>query len=147
MLTWVNDLVTRKDPMICIYCPGDTKVTNSRAQRGGKAIWRRRHCTVCGTIFTTNEVPDLNATIRVQKQNEELEPFSRDVLFYSIAASCGHRKQSALTDAAALTDTVITLLLSERSALITTDDLRTMVLLTLERFDKAAASYYRAYFI
>lgn len=133
--------------MVCIYCPGTTQVTNSRKQRSGKTVWRRRHCQLCDTIFTTIEQPDLTASIRVETSTKELVPFSRDVLFYSIAASCGHRKQSALSDAAALTDTVINLMLAHQKALVTTNMLQETVFATLQRFDIAAATYYQAYFM
>lgn len=132
--------------MICIYCKGDTAVTNSRKQRGGQSIWRRRHCTACGTIFTSIEQADLSASIRIETSRQELVPFSRDTLFYSIAASCGHRKQSALTDASSLTDTVIHKLLLLHTPLISSATISSTAAQVLKNFDQAAYTYYLAYY-
>lgn len=131
--------------MHCIYCKGPTSVTNSRKQRGGQSIWRRRLCGKCGATFTTIESTDLASSLMVETKKGELLPFSRDILFFSIATSCGHRK-NAISEAAALADTVITKLLAQEQAIITTGSLISTTQDTLQHFDAVAATYYKAYF-
>jgi transcriptional repressor NrdR len=41
--------------MICRYCDGHTKVTDTRKQGKGDLIKRRRACYSCGKRFTTYE--------------------------------------------------------------------------------------------
>jgi transcriptional repressor NrdR len=130
--------------MVCIYCGGGTKVTNSRPQKRMNAIWRRRQCLRCGAIFTTTEAADLLRSWRIQKKSV-LEPFSRDNLFVSIYDSLKHRK-TALEDASGLTDTVINKCLEHvANATLDRDDLVTVAAQTLKHFDKAAASHYTAF--
>lgn len=132
--------------MVCIYCQGHTSVTNSRKQRGGQAIWRRRLCGNCGAIFTTSESADLSASLMIEKHGGALIPFSRDSLFFSIASSCGHRKVSAATDASELTNTIVQKLLKQKLAIIPADTIKKISVETLERFDPIASTYYKAYF-
>jgi len=131
--------------MKCIYCGGKTKVNNSRSQRSGLATWRRRECKACGAIFTTTESADLEAAVRVETKNGDIMPFQRDKLFYSLVLSCGHRK-SSVDDSSALADTIIHKLLQQNTAVVTTAEIKTVTLQTLQNFDAAAATYYQAYF-
>lgn len=132
--------------MVCIYCSAPTHVTNSRLQKRANQTWRRRHCKACGSNFTTHEVADLGSTIVVARGNtEQLQPFSRDLLFVSIYESTKHRPD-ALDDASALTQTII----AQLSALATNGKLDRDVIVAvstavLERFDKVAATMYAAY--
>ena len=133
--------------MNCIYCEERTSVVNSRHQRRNNNIWRRRHCPKCNAVFTSIEAADLSYSVsyRPAPTSNTVEPFSREKLFISIYESCKHR-ETALEDAIALTDTVLTKLkpyfkqiIIEREFIIKT------TLATLERFDKATATHYRAY--
>lgn len=81
----------------------------------------------------------------IETKKGELLPFSRDILFFSIATSCGHRK-NAIPEASALTDTIVTKLLTQGQAIITTESLVSATHDTLQHFDAVAATYYRAYF-
>ena len=133
--------------MVCLYCGGATQVTNSRSQRRSNTTWRRRSCTVCEATITTQEAPDLATAIVVvdSKRTNAFQPFSRDKLFISIYESCKHRK-SAQKDATALTETILGRLyplITEGS--ITRSDIFDTTADILTRFDKAAASHYRAY--
>src|ERR1039458_7397730 len=93
--------------MVCIYCRSKTQVTNSRHLIRSNGTWRRRTCTKCSALFTTNEIAQYNMLWAVRDPlSGNLEPFERDKLFLSVHDSCGHRK-SAISDAAGLTDTVI----------------------------------------
>lgn len=81
----------------------------------------------------------------VSKPTQPLEAFSRDKLFISIYDSLRHRK-SALSDAEALTVTIITKLRGVlQNGVLNSDQLITVTNETLENFDKTAATVYRAY--
>ncbi len=107
-------------------------------------MWRRRTCVSCGTTFTSLEGVDLHGSITVKSQGQ-LQAFQRDKLFMSIFDSLKHRK-TALEDATALTDTVISRLypymqevtLEKRVIIETTVE-------SLQRFDKVAATHYEAF--
>jgi transcriptional regulator NrdR family protein len=108
-------------------------------------VWRRRLCTKCGAIFTTNESVDLSTSLAVRAANGPVSPFSRDKLFVSILRAVGHR-QTPLDDASALTATIISKLLhSTTDAAIEPTQIRDMALETLRRFDTAASVQYQAY--
>lgn len=133
--------------MVCVYCGSATKVTNSRRQRQGHAIWRRRQCLSCNAIFTSREQADLAESLRVQSSHDQkkLAPFRRDLLFVHLYESCKHRP-TALGDAASLTQTVIDKLLSDSSSgVISTQQITAITLQTLKHFDAAAATFYAAY--
>jgi transcriptional repressor NrdR len=130
--------------MVCIYCGGETKVTNSRSQKRANATWRRRECLDCGAVVTTLEKIDLETAVSVLAERHS-EPFSRDKLLISIFESCKHRKDAHKV-APGLTDTV----LKQLEPLISGGALDVEQIITttstiLERFDEVAAVYYRAY--
>ena len=130
--------------MVCIYCGGKTQVTNSRLQKRANHIWRRRKCTACASVITTSEVPELAASIMVQNKTG-LEPFSRDKFFLSIHESCKHRK-TALSDAQALTETVISQVLPNLAdGIVPAEILRRTASQVLGNFDRAAQTHYSAF--
>ncbi len=130
--------------MVCIYCQSKTQVTNSRPQKRSNSIWRRRQCQSCEAIFTSIEIADLSASIVVSKE-KSLEAFSRDKLLLSIHGSLKHRK-TAPSDATALTDTIISQTVPHiTDATIKADVLAKISYQTLDRFDKAAATHYKAF--
>jgi len=131
--------------MVCLYCGGATHVANSRLQKQANAVWRRRQCEQCGLVFTTQEAAALNSGLRVRGADNVLRPFSRDHLFASIYESCKHRPQ-AVSDAGALTQTVITKLLGAQSdGLLKREHIVAVAREVLQRFDPAAAIIYAAY--
>ncbi len=130
--------------MVCIYCSNETRVTNSRHQKRTNGVWRRRTCVVCGTTFTTREEIDLTGSITVKSQ-KQLEAFQRDKLFMSIFDSLRHRK-TALEDATALTDTIISRLYPfMKDVIIDRTHIIEVTLQSLRQFDKAAATHYEAF--
>lgn len=130
--------------MVCIYCGAATRVVNSRLQKRSNNIWRRRVCEVCAATFTTHEKPNLVTSFMVSSSHStKLQPFLRDKLFLSIYDSCRHRK-TALQDAAELTETVIATLQFPANHGISTTDIAMTTLAVLERFDKVAATLYKA---
>lgn len=130
--------------MVCIYCKGKTSVANSRPQKRTNSIWRRRSCTVCGSVFTSLESVDLAGSIIVRR-NKGVEPFSRDKLLLSVYDSLRHRK-TAITDAEGLLNTILSKLYAQlTTAVIDRDDIVRITSTVLGRFDKAAATHYSAF--
>lgn len=131
--------------MVCIYCLASTRVVNSRLQKQNNHIWRRRKCLKCGSLFTTNERPDLGSTFTVEKAPGRVEPFSRDKLFVSILESCRHRTR-AISDATGLTQVVINQVLGQqKNGLIKIEDVTRLAHQAVERFDPTAGTVYAAY--
>ncbi len=131
--------------MVCIYCGSNTGVVNSRRQNKQNTTWRRRKCKSCGALFTSRESLDLAASLMVTDTTSHLEPFWRDKLLISLYDSLKHRK-TATQDASALCDTVCGLVLARvQHAKLSTDQINTLVLEVLQRFDNAAATHYQAF--
>ncbi len=131
--------------MVCLYCGGKTRITNSRPQKRSLSTWRRHNCLSCRATFTTQERVDLALSVTFIGQNGKVSPFSRETLLQSLYESLKHRPH-ALTDAFDLTDTVINKLLPRVShGSLKRDNLVKTAHQVLQRFDKAAAVQYRAY--
>jgi transcriptional repressor NrdR len=130
--------------MVCIYCRHETQVVNSRHQKKANQVWRRRRCVECSAVFSTLEAPDTTQALRVMKSTG-LEPFSRDNLLLSIYDSLKHRK-TAMSDATALTSTVIIQLFPLiKQAVVDREEIVQVTSEVLRRFDKVAATHYRAF--
>ncbi len=66
--------------MQCPKCRfSDTKVVDSRPEKGGRAIRRRRLCEHCGFRFTTNERREIPRLV-VKKRDGSTEDFSLEKL-------------------------------------------------------------------
>jgi len=131
--------------MVCIYCGNETQVVNSRPQKRLNQIWRRRQCSGCGAVFTTEESAHLSTSLAVRRQNGPVSPFSRDKLFLSLLKALGHRT-TPVEDAGALTATIVAQLLQNTpKATIDPSDIAKTALGALQRFDTAAAVQYQAY--
>lgn len=128
--------------MVCIYCGGKSHVTNSRFQKRANSVWRRRECLVCGAIWTSVEASESRSAYRVSKDNSILE-LQTETLLISLYEALRHRK-SAVTDAAALRDTILQQLLARNQAIIPTSEIKITALQVLGRFDKTAAAVYKA---
>ncbi len=128
--------------MVCIYCGGDTKVTNSRLQKRLNSVWRRRTCLECGATWTSIEAPESRSAFRVL-QGESMHEFVPEILMISLYEALRHRK-TAVTDAAALTQTVISLLYKKRLAALPADEIKKTAQAVLQRFDPTAAAVYKA---
>ena len=77
--------------MQCPNCHnGDTKVIDSRPERDGRSIRRRRECETCEFRFSTAERLT-GGNLQIIKQNGSKEPFDFDKLRRSIAIACGKR--------------------------------------------------------
>jgi transcriptional regulator NrdR family protein len=131
--------------MVCVHCGHATGVINSRGLARTNRVWRRRRCHHCQAVFTTLETTDYSSTWLVRGVSGRLEPFLRDKLYLSLHASCRHR-QTVVSDAAALTDTVIKKLLTQaRDGVIERAVIIRAVQVALNRFDKAASVQYQAF--
>lgn len=70
--------------MRCPFCGSDeTQVKDSRPTDDSSAIRRRRHCSACGSRFTTFERVQLRDLVVVKKSGARV-PFDRDKLARSI---------------------------------------------------------------
>lgn len=129
--------------MVCIYCGEKTQTVNSRGNSKGHQVWRRRKCTNCNAVFTTDEQADLGLAIRV-KTESSLQPFLYEKLYSDVYDSLTHRK-TAYTDAKGLTATIISKLIPCKSGVLETKEIKEAVFSVLNRFDKAAATHYQAH--
>jgi len=81
-----------------VRCPDcdatDNRVVDTRASRGGRAVRRRRECTVCGKRFTTYEYVE-ERPIQVLKRSGNVEDFDRAKLLGSVRTACAKRPVSA----------------------------------------------------
>jgi len=138
--------------MVCTFCDSETQVINSRHQKRTNSVWRRRKCTVCEQVFSTSEQVDYEKSWVVQytgakgSQPGQPQPFIWDKLLMSIYASLGHRP-TALPDALGLTKTIVGTLgkLVGQDGGLQSAAIATISVDTLQRFDKVAATMYRAY--
>ncbi len=81
--------------MRCPECDAtDNRVVDTRASRGGRAVRRRRECTVCGARFTTYEYIE-ERPIQVLKRSGSVEDFDRGKLLASVKVACAKRPVSA----------------------------------------------------
>jgi transcriptional repressor NrdR len=120
-------------------------VVNSRPQRRSNQVWRRRQCQECGATFTTEERPQYGLVWQVRGPASALRPFSRPKLFLSLYKSCEHRG-SALSDAESLTETVIARLSPlVQDGTLDRRDIRRVIMVALNRFDKTASVHYQAF--
>lgn len=88
------------------------------------------------------------ASVVYAPREDQLEPFSRDLLLTSVYESCKHRPDAALV-AGPLTDTIVQRLLATAAApsVIEQKHLAEEVLRVLGHFDRYAARHYEAYFM
>lgn len=81
----------------------------------------------------------------MRKPQASVEPFSRDKLLLSVYDSLRHRK-TALEDAVGLYRTIVSKLLPQiEKAAVESTVIQEVTFSVLKRFDKAAATHYRAY--
>jgi transcriptional regulator NrdR family protein len=136
--------------MVCIYCGGASRVSNSRSQKKLNRVWRRRNCLSCSAVWTTIEKLDETGALAVKRPARgQIETFAMDKLFISVYESCRHRKDAA-ADARALTNTIFSRLLAPKKrskiGLIDINELKNISEQVLQRFDNTAYVHYRAYF-
>jgi len=80
--------------MRCPKCAGvDDKVVDSRSNRNGLLIRRRRECLKCGARFTTYE-EIFHEKLRVKKRDGQYEEFDHRKLLAGIEKACEKRPVS-----------------------------------------------------
>lgn len=83
--------------MKCPYCGfADSKVTDSRPDKGGATIKRRRECESCGKRFTTHERVEEVLPL-VTKRDGRREAFDRTKLIAGVQKACEKRPVSVET--------------------------------------------------
>jgi transcriptional repressor NrdR len=81
--------------MRCPECDAtENRVVDTRGSRGGRAVRRRRECTVCGSRFTTYEYVE-ERPVQVLKRSGAVEEFDRNKLLESVRVACAKRPVSA----------------------------------------------------
>ncbi len=132
--------------MRCPKCDAtENRVVDTRASRGGRAVRRRRECTVCGSRFTTYEYVE-EQPIQVLKRSGAMEDFDRNKLFASVKIACAKRPVSA-SRMEVLVDEIEDVLSRGAGLEIPSEKLGEMVMERLNPLDRVAfvryASVYR----
>jgi transcriptional repressor NrdR len=129
--------------MVCIYCGGDTKVTNSRLQKRNNQVWRRRQCLSCESVFTTHEQIELQSALSVTR-NGRTEAFQPGLLLNELVISLSHRKDVYTASEELLGAIVRKLLTLPQKPLFKTSDISKITGDILKRFDRRAYLRYTA---
>lgn len=129
--------------MVCMLCDSKTRITNSRSNAPGYQTWRRHTCNRCSAVYTTRESIDMSLSYRVERIKGNLEPFSRDKLFMSIARALEHRP-NYIEDSGMLMWTILDAIQSGKQLVISRNDLVSLVTSTLRRFDIGSSQIYRS---
>ena len=134
--------------MRCPKCAGiDDKVVDSRSNRDGLLIRRRRECLKCGARFTTYE-EIYHEKLRVKKRDGQYEEFDRRKLLAGIEKACEKRPVSTET-IESLAERVISELENEYGREVPSMKIGERVMEHLRKLDEVAyvrfASVYRQF--
>jgi transcriptional repressor NrdR len=134
--------------MRCPKCHAqDDKVIDSRSNRDGALIRRRRECLKCGARFTTYEEIH-REKLRVKKTSGQYEEFDRLKLLAGIEKACEKRPVST-EQIEALVERVITELENEYGREVPSKPIGERVMQHLRKLDEVAyvrfASVYRQF--
>lgn len=134
--------------MKCPFCNNlDSKVVDSRPDKGGSAIRRRRECEQCAKRFTTHERIE-EVLPQVCKKDGRREQFDRMKIINGIVKACEKRPISK-TDIELLVDRLETRLQESTEREISTTTIGEWVMNELHGLDEVAyvrfASVYRSF--
>ncbi|HBG06710.1 MAG: transcriptional regulator NrdR [Geobacteraceae bacterium GWC2_58_44] len=134
--------------MKCPFCGfSDSKVVDSRPDKGGSTIKRRRECESCAKRFTTHERVEEVLPL-VTKRDGRREPFDRMKLIAGIQKACEKRPVSVET-IEKLVDRLETRLQESGEKEVPTTTLGEWVMSELHGIDQVAyvrfASVYRSF--
>jgi len=134
--------------MKCPFCNNiDSKVVDSRPDKGGSAIRRRRECEQCGKRFTTHERIE-EVLPQVCKKDGRREPFDRFKIINGIVKACEKRPISK-SDVELLVDRLESRLQESSEREISTTTIGEWVMKELQVMDEVAyvrfASVYRSF--
>lgn len=132
--------------MRCPECnAAENRVVDTRTSRGGRAVRRRRECSVCGARFTTYEYVEARP-VQVLKRSGAVEDYDRAKLLRSVKVACAKRPVSA-SDMEALVDDVEDALSKRAVVEVPSVQLGALVMEKLRPLDRVAyvrfASVYR----
>jgi transcriptional repressor NrdR len=132
--------------MRCPQCDAtENRVVDTRASRGGRAVRRRRECTVCDARFTTYEYIE-ERPMQVLKRSGAVEDFDRSKLLDSVRVACAKRPVSA-SQMEALIDDIEDGLSKQAGVEVPSVQLGALVMERLSPLDRVAyvrfASVYR----
>ena len=132
--------------MRCPQCDAtENRVVDTRSSRGGRAVRRRRECTVCDARFTTYEYLE-ERPIQVLKRSGAVEDFDRSKLVASVKVACAKRPVSA-SEMEALVDDIEDGLSRQAGLEVPSVQLGALVMERLSPIDRVAyvrfASVYR----
>ena len=132
--------------MRCPNCDAtDNRVVDTRTSKGGRAVRRRRECSVCETRFTTYEVVE-ERPIQVLKRTQAAEDFDRAKLLRSVKVACAKRPVSA-SEIEAAVEKIEEDLSREAGVEIESARIGELVMEALQKLDRVAyvryASVYR----
>lgn len=127
--------------MVCPFCfHKKTDVVNSRKGSKLNVTWRRRRCSACGAQFTTYESADPGSILSI-KDGKSLKPFSHTKLLLELLQVCDHRDdldESVPYLAETIEQKLYHSAKESSSLAITTADLISATLETLQRYDAVA---------
>jgi transcriptional repressor NrdR len=123
--------------MVCIYCGGETKVTNSRLQKRNNQVWRRRQCLVCQSVITTHEAIELESALSV-RTTDGLAAFLPDLLLKELMTALQDRKDAYTASGEILATIVRKLLTLPQKPIFYPKDISGTAAEVLKRFDKRA---------
>jgi len=132
--------------MRCPECDAaENRVVDTRTSRGGRAVRRRRECSVCGARFTTYEYVE-ERPVQVLKRDGSAEEFSKEKLLSSIRIACAKRPVSPAA-IEALAETIAEELAGQAGLEVPSSRIGEMVMAALRPLDRVAyvryASVYR----
>ncbi len=127
--------------MVCPYCHQNTQVRNSRPQRAGFSVWRRRHCEKCRITFTTSEQMTLESVIALNTADGSLNPLRyADIYVSCFKALNGLKDASEIAER--LTQTILEKLFKERQAIVEQALLEKYIFETLSAYHALAGQTY-----
>ena len=134
--------------MRCPYCTSnDDRVLDTRVNRDGDGIRRRRECLSCKGRFTTVETILLDLPSVVKKDGRR-EAFSREKIRNGLRAACQKRAISPM-QIDAIVDRITNWAVERTEKEISTEDLGQKVMAELRQLDHVAyvrfASVYRTF--
>lgn len=134
--------------MKCPHCQSpDTKVLDTRTQKGGESTRRRRECENCQARFTTIETIVINLPMVVKKDGRR-EPYSPEKLLGGIKAACQKRPISS-SRIEQMVESVTAWVVEHSDREVTTDMIGHNVMGELKKIDEVAyvrfASVYKTF--
>ncbi|MBU0984630.1 MAG: transcriptional regulator NrdR [candidate division Zixibacteria bacterium] len=134
--------------MKCPHCGHEEdKVVDSRPQKDGLAIRRRRECLKCSQRYTTYEYVE-QGSLTVMKSDNRREAYDRNKLMHGIKLACNKRPVTSF-EIAAMVDDIEALLHAQGGNEIQSQKIGELVMAKLRGVDEIAyvrfASVYRKF--